>query len=103
MHMPVHVCLVPSEAIRGCQIPGIAVTDGGELPYGCWELNPGLLGEKPVFLTTRPSLQLQYMVIVQDSRFHYERMFPSCIFFPLLSVRSFFPDPTPTASAFQRP
>lgn len=31
--MPVHVCLVPSEAIRGCQIPGIGVTDGGELPY----------------------------------------------------------------------
>ena len=33
------------------------VTDGCELSHGCWKLNPGPLQEKPVLLTTEPSLQ----------------------------------------------
>jgi hypothetical protein len=28
-----------------------------ELPYGCWELNSGLLEEQPVLFTSEPSLQ----------------------------------------------
>ena len=34
--------------------PGTGVTDKGELPCGCRELN---LEEQPVFLTAEPSLQ----------------------------------------------
>ena len=33
------------------------VADGGELPCGCWELNPGSLEEQLVLLTAEPSLQ----------------------------------------------
>ena len=33
------------------------MADGFEPPSGCWELNPGLLEEQPVFLTTEPSPQ----------------------------------------------
>lgn len=33
------------------------VTEGCELPCGCWELNPGPLQEQPVLLATEPSLQ----------------------------------------------
>jgi hypothetical protein len=28
-----------------------------DLPYGCWELNSGLLEEQPVLFTSEPSLQ----------------------------------------------
>ena len=41
----------PQEGVR---CPGTGVTDGCELPCGCWELNPGPL-EK--LLTAEPSLQ----------------------------------------------
>lgn len=37
--------------------PRTGVTDSWELPYGCWELNSGLLEERRVFLTTETSLQ----------------------------------------------
>jgi hypothetical protein len=33
------------------------ITDGCELPCGCWELNSGTLEEQSVLLTTEPSLQ----------------------------------------------
>jgi hypothetical protein len=33
------------------------VTDGCELPSGCWELNPGPLEEQQVLLTAEPSYQ----------------------------------------------
>jgi hypothetical protein len=33
------------------------ITNGCELPCGCWELNSGPLEEQPVLLTTEPSLQ----------------------------------------------
>jgi hypothetical protein len=33
------------------------VTDGCELPCGCWELNPGLLEEQPVLLAAEPSVK----------------------------------------------
>jgi hypothetical protein len=36
--------------------PGIGVTDGCELPCGCWELKSPLQ-EQPVLLTTEPSPQ----------------------------------------------
>jgi hypothetical protein len=34
------------------------ITDGCELPCGCWELNSGPEEEQPVLLTSEPSLQL---------------------------------------------
>jgi hypothetical protein len=33
------------------------ITDGCELPFGCWELNSESLEEQPVLLTTKPFLQ----------------------------------------------
>jgi hypothetical protein len=33
------------------------ITDGCELPCGCWELTSGPLEEQAVLLTTEPSLQ----------------------------------------------
>jgi hypothetical protein len=33
------------------------ITDGCELPCGCWELNSGPLEEQSVLFTTEPSLQ----------------------------------------------
>lgn len=33
--------LVPMKAKRGCQIPQTGLTDGDELPWGCWEPNMG--------------------------------------------------------------
>ena len=33
------------------------VTNSYQLPHECWELNPELLQEQPVLLTTEPSLQ----------------------------------------------
>jgi hypothetical protein len=33
------------------------ITDGCELPCGCWELNSGSLEEQSVLLTAEPSLQ----------------------------------------------
>ena len=36
---------------------GIEVTDGTELPGGCWELNSGPLEEQPVFLTAKSTLR----------------------------------------------
>jgi hypothetical protein len=44
----------PEEGIRS---PGIGVTNGYKLSYGCWEHNPGFLKEQSVLLTTEPSTQ----------------------------------------------
>ena len=33
------------------------VTDGCELPCGCWKLNPGPLKDQPKLLITEPSFQ----------------------------------------------
>lgn len=52
-----HMCTVPEEARKGCWSPVSGVTDGCELLYGCWELNPGLLEEQPVPITTETFLQ----------------------------------------------
>ena len=43
----------------GIRSPGTGVTDSCELPYGCWELNPGPLEEQSVLLTAEPFLQPQ--------------------------------------------
>lgn len=37
------VCLMPTEARRGCWVPGTGVIDSSEPPCGCWETNPGPL------------------------------------------------------------
>ena len=39
---------------EGFGSPGIGVSDSCELPYRCWELNPGPLEEQPVPLITEP-------------------------------------------------
>lgn len=42
---------------EGIGTPGTLVTDGCELPFRCWELNPGPWWEHQVPLTSEPSLQ----------------------------------------------
>lgn len=54
-----HVHAVPTEARKGMGSPRNEVIDGSELPWGCWELNPGLLEEPQLLLTPEPSLQPQ--------------------------------------------
>ena len=44
----------PEEGIRA---PGTGITDSYEPSCGCWKSKRGPLGEQPVLLTTRPSLQ----------------------------------------------
>ena len=38
----------PGRPEEGITSPGTGVTDGCELPYGCWESDPGHLEEQPV-------------------------------------------------------
>lgn len=40
-----HVCLVPVTSEEGIGSCRTEVTDSGELPCGCWELNPDSLKE----------------------------------------------------------
>ena len=47
------------------------VTDSYELPCKCWELNPGLLEEQPLLLTTEPSLQPKKNVRVKRTMLVY--------------------------------
>jgi hypothetical protein len=39
------------------------ITDGCELPCGCWELNSGPLEEPSVLLTAEPSLQPENRIL----------------------------------------
>lgn len=39
---------------------GTGITGGCEVPWGCWEPNPGPLEEQRVLLATEPSLQPQH-------------------------------------------
>jgi hypothetical protein len=48
--LPACICLRSS---------GTGPTDSCEVPYGCWELNPGSLKEQIVFLSTELTLQPQ--------------------------------------------
>lgn len=48
-------CSGGPEENTGC--PGTGLTEGSELPSGCWELSLGPLVEQPVLWTTEPSLQ----------------------------------------------
>jgi hypothetical protein len=58
------VCLVLEEARRGhLELPGTGVIDGYLQKHGCWESNVSLVGEKPVLLTTEPSLQYPPTII----------------------------------------
>lgn len=52
------ICAASMEASRERQIPpGNGLTDGCELPCGCWELNSGPLQEQQGLFTAEPPLQ----------------------------------------------
>jgi hypothetical protein len=53
-----HHCLAFQRPEEVTECPGTKVTDGCELPGGCWQSNPGPLQEQPVLVTAEPSLQL---------------------------------------------
>jgi hypothetical protein len=44
-------------------LPGSGITNAGETPCRCFRLNPGPLGEQPVFLTAEPFLQSCFFVL----------------------------------------
>lgn len=58
-----HVCMCADES-QGVRSLKIGVIDGNELPYGFWELNPGLLQEPQVLLTSNVFLQLSLQLSV---------------------------------------
>lgn len=50
------VCMYVSWVrVLGVVFFGPGVADSCGLPCGCWEMNPGLVEEQPVHLTTKPS------------------------------------------------
>ena len=54
----VHWCFILMHfCVSVSYFPEIGVTDGCELPCGCWELNLSPLEEQPVLLTTKSPLQ----------------------------------------------
>ena len=55
-----HVCLNEGVGSHRPKVIGIC-----DLPYGCWELNPGPLEEQPVLLTAEPSLQSLLNLLMQ--------------------------------------
>jgi len=46
----------PQRPEEGVESSGSGITDGRELPYGCWELNLSPLEEQSMFLTMEPSI-----------------------------------------------
>ena len=55
-----YVYLVPEDSIR---FPGNGVTDGCEMPCGCWELNLGPLQKQQVLLTSKSPLQAPHIFL----------------------------------------
>lgn len=77
------VCLVPADAKRGLDPPGIGVIDSCEPIYECWEWNP-------VLLTAEPSIHLS------SPRFLELKLFVGCgssFLYSNLSCRCFSPFP----------
>jgi hypothetical protein len=58
------LCALPTEAIEDIRSNGTGVTDGGELPHGCWKPNLDPLKEQPVLLTSELSLQLSSILFL---------------------------------------
>lgn len=52
-----HVSQVLRHSDKDLESLGTGVTDGWVPPWGCWELNLGLMEEQPVLLTTDSFLQ----------------------------------------------
>lgn len=59
-------CMYLVRPKEGIDAPGIALTGGCGPLCGCWDLNPGLLEEKSLLLTTDLSLQTLECIIVED-------------------------------------
>jgi hypothetical protein len=57
----VSICSTHGGQRKSIRSPRTAVADGCELSYVYWELNPGLLEEHCVLLTTEPFLQPDYV------------------------------------------
>ena len=67
-----HACLC-----EGVGSSGTGVTVIHELPHGCWELNPVLLEERPVLLSTEPSLQPHDCYRLKSTDTLFAKMSPS--------------------------
>jgi hypothetical protein len=48
------------------------ITDGCELPCGCWELNSGSLDEQSLLLTAKPPLSQTKLLITLNLNFCFE-------------------------------
>lgn len=58
----VPVCLVPREAKRGHKIPCSWSFNGCKQPCGYWEVRPKSLEEQTVFLISKSSLKLLFLI-----------------------------------------
>lgn len=77
--MYVHLVHTVSAEVRSeCQIPGTGLTDGWELPCGCWESKLGLPQEQQVLLTVEPS-SLQLSVLSLNLGPHSRSNSNSCV------------------------
>lgn len=54
-----YLCAVTVEVKKGIGFPGTKGTDSCALLHGCWESEPDPLAEKPMYLSTEPSFQIQ--------------------------------------------
>lgn len=62
-----HLCLVLPEATRGIQSSETGVAVGCNLPYGCWEQNPGSPEEQPVLSLMAEHLPSFWVTLLRPS------------------------------------
>ena len=79
------MCLVSKEVKEDVRFPGTGVMDGGELPSGCWEPNPGPLQMPQVllqeFIATYFPLEksLEFVML-------WFKIFSSCFVYKTVSI-----------------
>lgn len=74
---------------EGADSPGTGVTDGWELPCGCWDMNPDPLQEQPVLVTAETSLRPLQLAIY--FKVNYLPRFRFYIFYKLKAIELFNP------------
>lgn len=78
MHVMCTTCMPGPAEVRRFPAPRMRVTDGGELPSGCWEQNSGSLQEQ-VLLTMSSSLQHKATILTQQPKYS-EKMLSAFLF-----------------------
>lgn len=78
-----YVCSVITEATRWHQAASNPLgleSHGGELQYGCLELNPSALKEQPVLITTEPGILGDEILFINYKSYYFlEESHPSAL------------------------